>query len=208
MSSSSTVVAMSPKVRNRQNRTRQRILVESARLFTANGFENVSVEEIIDASEVARSSFYRFFSNREDLLAQIVRPVFERGRELLTTAPDSDAGAILDHILHVYLALWRDDPDAMRVSTRVGGVHFSIFRDVHESYRQELLRLLEQVAAAGILLNGNARQTGGLIARVAIRVLETYADSPRREELFIASMRGLLLAPDHRQRALAEEQPE
>ncbi len=204
MSDSSTVVAMSPKVRSRQNRTRQRILVESARLFTANGFENVSVEEIIDASEVARSSFYRFFSNREDLLAQIVRPVFERGREMLAAAPVGDAGAVMDHILHVYLSLWRDDPDAMRVSTRVGGVHFSIFRDVHEAYRTELLRLLEQVAAAGILLNGDARQTGGLIARIATRVLETYADSPRLEELFIASMRGLLLAPDYCQRALPE----
>lgn len=198
MNNPSAVVALSPKVRNRRARTRERILAESARLFIARGFENVSVEDIIAASGVARSSFYRFFANREDLLGQIVRPVFQRGRAMLSKAPQGDPRALMEHVFATYLALWREDADAMRVSTRVGGVHFSLFRDVHEAYRAELLELLKQVASAGILLNGDAQLTGSLIARTAIRVLETYADSPELSRLFTAGMRGLLLAPEYR----------
>ena len=83
-------IALSPKIRRRQGRTRQRILDESARLFIAKGFENVSVEEIIAAAEIARSSFYRFFSNREEVLANIIRPVFEQGIvELDASTPHS-----------------------------------------------------------------------------------------------------------------------
>lgn len=196
MSKPPAVVAISPKIRNRQSRTRARILRESARLFIAKGFENVSVEDIIAASEVARSSFYRFFANREDLLAQIVRPVFERGLELLRGAPDGDGRAVLEHVLATYFALWQESADAMRVSTRVGGVNFALFDDVHDLYRRALLALLERVAADGILLAGDARVAGSLIARTAIRVLETYADRPDIEVLFLASMRGLLLARD------------
>jgi len=194
MSKPPAVVAISPKIRNRQSRTRARILRESARLFIAKGFENVSVEDIIAASEVARSSFYRFFANREDLLAQIVRPVFERGLELLRDAPDGDGRAVLEHVLATYFALWQESADAMRVSTRVGGVNFALFDDVHDQYRRALLTLLERVAADGILLAGDARVAGSLIARTAIRVLETYAGHPDIEPLFLASMRGLLLA--------------
>ena len=195
MSKQPAVIAISPKIRNRQSRTRQRILQESARLFIAKGFENVSVEEIIAASEVARSSFYRFFANREDLLAQIVRPVFERGLELLRTGPDGDGRALLDHLLQCYLTLWRENAEAMQVSTRVGGVYFALFDDVHNSYREALLQLLEKIAADGILLSADARIAGGLIARTAIRVLEIYSTQDNLEALFMASMRGLLVAP-------------
>ena len=69
MSGDNAAIALSPKIRRRQGRTRQRILDVSAQKFVEHGFENVSVEDIIEAAEIARSSFYRFFSNREEVLA-------------------------------------------------------------------------------------------------------------------------------------------
>ncbi|RMF95389.1 MAG: hypothetical protein D6727_10795, partial [Gammaproteobacteria bacterium] len=72
-------------------------------------------------------------------------------------------------MLATYFALWQESADAMRVSTRVGGVNFALFDDVHDQYRRALLTLLERVAADGILLAGDARVAGSLIARTAIR---------------------------------------
>jgi AcrR family transcriptional regulator len=196
MSNGSSVVVVSPKIQHRQGRTRRRILDESARLFIARGFENVSVEEIIAAAGIARSSFYRFFSNREDVLTQIIRPVFERAADELAAIRSHDPRAMMDGIFTVYVRQWRDSPDALRVSTRVGGVHFSLFKDVHDEFRRRLLAILQQVEATGVLLNGSADYTGRLIARTAVPTLEVYAKDPDFERLFYTSMRGLLLVPE------------
>ena len=106
MPQSNATVPLSPKVRKRQSRTRQRILDESAHLFIAKGFENVSVEEIIDAAEIARSSFYRFFSNREQVLANIIRPVFEQGLlELEKISTNDPAGTMSANIRYLFATL-------------------------------------------------------------------------------------------------------
>ena len=192
---SQATVPISAKIRNRQNRTRQRILRESARLFIQKGFENVSVEEIIEAAEIARSSFYRFFSNREQVLANIIRPVFELGVRELEAIDSDDAERIMHGILQTYWDLWQASPDALRVSTRVGGVHFDLFRDIHDTYREKLTRLVERVEPSGILRNGSAEYTSRLIARSTVPVLEIYSNDPDLENLFYKTMKGLLLNP-------------
>ena len=184
---------MRPTVRRRQVRTRDRILSESASLFIAHGFANVSVEDIIAAAGIARSSFYRFFSNREDVLSHIIRPVFEQGTRALKGVDTRDARATMAGLFDAYLDVWDRSPDALRLSTRVGGVHFSLFSDLHNDYRAALLELLGHAEAAGILLNDSADASGRLIARCAVPVLEVYADSPRQADLFHQTMSGLLI---------------
>ena len=187
------VVPLSNKIQRRQQRTRDLLLRESAALFVARGFENVSVEDILAASAIARSSFYRFFSNREDVLSQIVRPVFQRGLTELDSVALDDGEAIMTGILTVYLKLWQRSPNALRLSTRLGGVYFSLFKDVHDDFRNRLMALVKAADAYGILRNDDADYSGRLIARVAVPALEVYSGDPNREQLFMTSMKGLLL---------------
>jgi len=196
MSQPAAALTLSPKIRRRQGRTRQRILDESARLFIAKGFENVSVEEIIDAAEIARSSFYRFFSNREQVLASIIRPVFEQGVVRLDAIGDKSPEGVMNGVFEMYLTLWNNSPDALRVSTRVGGVYFYLFEDVHLVFRRRLGAILKSIESSGIYLNGSADHTGRLIARTVVSVLEVYSEAPDFEQLFQQSMRGFLLNPE------------
>jgi AcrR family transcriptional regulator len=189
-------IALSPKIRRRQGRTRQRILDESARLFIAKGFENVSVEEIIAAAEIARSSFYRFFSNREEVLANIIRPVFEQGIVELDAIGDQSPETVMHGIFAMYLTLWKMSPDSLRISTRVGGVYFYLFEDIHTAFRQKLGSILRSIESSGIYLNGSADNTGRIIARTVVSVLEVYADADDFEQLFRQSMSGFLLNPE------------
>ena len=193
MQQSNATVPLSPKVRKRQSRTRQRILDESAHLFIAKGFENVSVEEIIDATEIARSSFYRFFSNREQVLANIIRPVFEHGVLELEKISTHDPAETMVGIFDTYLTLWNSSPDALRVSTRVGGVHFYLFEDVHAVFRDRLAELLKAIESSGIFINNSAEYTGRLLARTAVDVLEVYSHEKDLAKLFHKTMTGYLL---------------
>lgn len=190
-------VALSPRIRERQSRTRRRILDESAHKFIENGFENVSVEDIIAAADIARSSFYRFFSNREQVLANIVRPVFERGLVELEAIDGSDPHEVMSGIFGTYLTLWQSSPDALRVSTRVGGVYFYLFEDVHRLFREKVSALLRSIEPSGIFLNGSADRSARLLARTAVPILEVYGDQPDFERLFRSTMTGFLINPDH-----------
>lgn len=196
MSSSPPVVSISSKVRDRQDQTRRLLLEQSAELFIARGFENVSVEDILAATGIARSSFYRFFPNREALLADIVRPVFKRGLVEIKIIPDASPRQVMRGIFDAYLILWERDADALRVATRIGGVYFSLFEDVHGEFRRELVELIRRVQPSGILLNGDADYSARLIARVAVPTLEVFSANPERSGLFTAAMEGLLLRPE------------
>jgi AcrR family transcriptional regulator len=191
-----STIPLSPKVRKRQGRTRRRILDESAHLFNAKGFENVSVEEIIDAAEIARSSFYRFFSNREQVLANIIRPVFESGVVELETINSDEPAMVMSGIFDTYLKLWNSSPDALRVSTRIGGVYFYLFEDVHSVFRERLAALLDRIEPSGIFINGSAEYTGRLLARTAVHVMEVYSHEPDFAGLFHKTMKGFLLNPE------------
>ena len=188
-----TPVAMSPKVRKRQSRTRQRILDQSAHLFVTKGFENVSVEEIIEAAEIARSSFYRFFSNRDQVLANIIRPVFEHGLVELDKFKTTDPADTMSGIFDTYIKLWNNSPDALRVSTRVGGAYFYLFEDVHAVFRDRIAGLLSAIEPSGIFINGSAGHTGRLLARTAVDVLEVYSRENDFAALFHKTMTGFLL---------------
>jgi AcrR family transcriptional regulator len=183
------------KIARRQSRTRERILVESARLFLARGFSSVSVDHIVGAAEIARSSFYRFFPNREEVLASIIRPVFESGVAAMTAMAERPARQVVDGICDMYLALWTSGPEALQLATRMGGAYFRLFQDVHLQYRQVMTALLDRVQATGALLNGSGEYSARLIARSAVPLLEVYREDPAFETLFRQSMRGLLLKP-------------
>ena len=187
--------SVSPKIRSRQDGTRVRILAESATLFLTHGYENVSVEQIIAGAGIARSSFYRLFANREEVLASIIRPVFAAGLVRLGAIMARDARGVLHGIFDTYLALWAASPDALRLSTRTGGVYFELFRDLHTPFRESITRLLRLAEPDGRLLNGSADYTARLIGRTAVPVLEVYSRDPRFPDLFRSTMSGFLLTP-------------
>lgn len=186
----------SPKIASRQGRTRARIVTESAKLFLARGFESVSVDHIVAASEIARSSFYRFFPNRDEVLASIIRPVFESGVSMMQEIARQPARQVMDGLFDMYLKLWASGPDALRLATRMGGEYFRLFEDVHTTYRQALTNLVRRVQATGMLLNDSGDYSARLIARSAVPVLEVYRDDPCYQILFRQTMSGLLLKPE------------
>jgi len=51
-------------------RTKERILKAAIQLFKENGYNNVGIEEIANAAEVSRGSFYVYYKNKDDLLAE------------------------------------------------------------------------------------------------------------------------------------------
>ena len=81
------------------------LLEHSARLFAEQGFANTSLQDIADAMGISRPALYHYVSNKEELLAALVRDVLERVVEILERisgredlAPDARVEAALREI--------------------------------------------------------------------------------------------------------------
>jgi AcrR family transcriptional regulator len=57
--------------------------------FRARGYRSTSVDDIVEAAEVARGTFYKYFSDKQDLLTAVGAEIYEAGR------------AFADRIAHV-----------------------------------------------------------------------------------------------------------
>jgi AcrR family transcriptional regulator len=65
-----------PLVERKQHRARQRIVEAAGELFAARGFDGVSVTDIAERAEVGRTTFFRYFGDKQEV-------VFAREQELL-----------------------------------------------------------------------------------------------------------------------------
>jgi TetR/AcrR family transcriptional repressor of nem operon len=56
----------------RTSDARERLVEEAARLFHERSYESVGVQELCEAAEVNKGSFYHFFPSKEDLVAAVI----------------------------------------------------------------------------------------------------------------------------------------
>jgi AcrR family transcriptional regulator len=150
-----------------------RIIEAASRLFREQGYEDVKMEAIAAAAEVAIGTIYNYYRNKGDLLVAIVSlevgEVLRAGEGVIDDPPpsaedavDALVGGYVEHSLH-YLSkeMWRQ---AMAISTT-----------------QPVSPFGETYAALDLAL---ARQTCELLKKLqALRLLGPEADSASLGEL-------------------------
>ncbi len=183
----------SNKVARRRDRMRRELLDVAARRFVEKGAENVAVEEIIEEAGIARSTFYSFFANKEQLIEDIARPFFELGIEKLQGLNECKTDELMEGILTIYLTLWRRDANALLLSQYMGGKYFPLVRDLHNRFVDQLSKLFERLEEADLLRNDSAGYTARLMSRTVVSTLRIYSDDPKFESLFKNTMHGQLL---------------
>ena len=61
--------------------TKQRILTEAVKLFSKEGYEAVSVDQIAKAVGIKAPSLYKHYKNKRDIFDSILRIMEQRDRE-------------------------------------------------------------------------------------------------------------------------------
>ena len=132
------------------------LLEHSARLFASKGYANTSFQDIADAMGVSRPALYHYVSNKEEILAALVRDVLERVVEILEEcraredlAADERVELALRRIIVNHAAnttrfrlLDRSEPD---LPAEIAEVHRQARRRVLEL----LTAMIEEAVAAG-----------------------------------------------------------
>jgi len=88
----------------RKERTQRRLLEAAERLFRTQGFDATTVEEIAEAADVAKGTFFNYFESKESVLGVIL---YTRIQPLLATPPGAGQPAD-ERILQLIVALWEE----------------------------------------------------------------------------------------------------
>jgi AcrR family transcriptional regulator len=131
--------------RSRRQLVSDELLEHSATLFAAKGYANTSFQDIADAMGVSRPSLYHYVSNKEEILAAVLRDVLER---VVTILEEATARTDLDEDGRVAEALRRIVVNNARNTTRFRLLDRSEpdlpaeLADAHQRARRRVLELL------------------------------------------------------------------
>lgn len=81
------------------NNTKERIVAAAWKLFYDEGFENTTVEEIVDLSGTSKGSFYHYFSSKDGLLSSLSLVFDEKYEQLTDTL--ADKGDAIEKLMYL-----------------------------------------------------------------------------------------------------------
>jgi AcrR family transcriptional regulator len=162
-----------PLVERKRRQARQRIVQAAEELFLARGFDNVSVSDIAERAEVGRTTFFRYFGDKQEV-------AFAKGEELLETiaAADGDdtaaplsATEAIEQLCPIVLALSAQvtaDPEAY---TR----HFQLVEQNPELRARDALKMQQIADTLSDLLihRGTDEATALFAAQIALACYQT-----------------------------------
>ena len=125
---------------------RRRILEEGFRLFSQRGIETVTMPEIAEAAGVGRSSLYRYFSAKSDLVVAVGTWKWEeyiRTQQAAIPAAELTnltAAEHLDRYLELFLELYRNERDILRFNQ-----FFNIYIRSEQPSREQMSPYLDMI---------------------------------------------------------------
>ena len=155
--------------RNSRN-TRGRIVSAAWQLFYEQGYEHTTVEEIIEASETSKGSFYHYFDGKDALLSTL-SDLFDEKYEALMETMDPAMPA-LDQLLFLNSELFRtiENSVSLELLARLLSTQLVTSGDKHLlDYRRTYYRLLRKIISRG-------REEGQLTDRLSVsEMVKLYA---------------------------------
>jgi AcrR family transcriptional regulator len=101
-----------PLIERKQRQARQRIVAAADELFAARGFDAVSVNDIAEHAEVGRTTFFRHFGDKQEV-------VFAREQELLDLIAAEHVERIADGVGTLLEAVRALEPVLLRLLERM-----------------------------------------------------------------------------------------
>jgi TetR/AcrR family transcriptional repressor of nem operon len=172
----------------RTSDARERLIDQAARLFHARSYESVGVQELCDAAEVNKGSFYHFFPSKEDLAAAVIDAQWESTRTLVFEPSLAYDVPPLARIERLFKALSRTQRGAKRDTGRTPGCPLANLAGELSTHEPKLRRKLARVYA-----EMQSRLADTLRAAVMAHELPAATDVDAKAEALLALSEGAML---------------
>jgi AcrR family transcriptional regulator len=131
--------------------TQQMLLAAAVRLFSANGYDQTSLQEIAEEAGLTKGALYYHFKSKEDVLRRVHDDMIEE--IIADSRPVVEAGLTpaetLRELIHVHMRAIEMRGDSIRVFLRERrGFSAANWRDI-KKHRDEIETMFVDVIAAG-----------------------------------------------------------
>ncbi|GGC01959.1 TetR family transcriptional regulator [Marinobacterium zhoushanense] len=86
-----------------KERSRQRILMTAARLFAQQGFDQVSIDQVMSAAGMTRGAFYAHFTSKSELYGEAILTAARNARDT-RLGPNAETDQHLERVVNAYLS--------------------------------------------------------------------------------------------------------
>lgn len=114
---------MSPRNRQKNQEIRQesmqRIMDAAFTLIARQGYESTSIAQIASKAGVSKGLLYNYFTNKEDLLEQLIHNAAAQAEKVMADLISDDPAMTLENILRWLFRELRERPDYFRIMTEL-----------------------------------------------------------------------------------------
>lgn len=136
---------------------RDQIIEAAERLFYEKGYEQTSVQDVLDALSLSKGGFYHYFQSKIELLEAVCRRQSVRDAEEMTAAVARQEGAVakLNTLLRYCGLLRRDRMDFALLVLRVGylGGSLQLRACLREGLMETALPMMREIILEGMAEN-------------------------------------------------------
>jgi AcrR family transcriptional regulator len=128
---------------------RERILENASELFAAKGYHGTTIDEIVQATGIAKGTFYIYFDSKEELLVEVIKKLIDKTLERIDREMEEkkeiDAVALIEVKGQAMLELYLKNSELlyMLLGEAVGNPR--LMNQVKEVYEQLTHRLVEDL---------------------------------------------------------------
>jgi AcrR family transcriptional regulator len=156
-------------------RTREALQEAATGLFSRQGFDRTTVEEIADACEVSPRTFFRYFPTKEDVLFADAEARRERLLAVIAERPPAEEPfAALREAMRTLTDDYRGDRDALVTRSKIvaASPHLQAYKAEHQhGWEADVVDVLARRAlASGIPASRDELQLVTAVATAALRV--------------------------------------
>ncbi|MEW1903437.1 TetR family transcriptional regulator [Streptomyces sp. NPDC086147] len=161
----------------KKQRTRDALIRVALELFTAQGYERTTVDEIVEAVEVSQRTFFRYFSSKEEVAFAVQQMVEERFVRSLEQRPPAEGP--LDAMRNAVLSSWDTIGEAITAVVPV------------ELYLRTF-RLIESTPALLAVHLRRSTEMEETIARIIAEREGVDVDADPRPRIAVAAFSGVM----------------
>ena len=156
-------------------RTREALQEAAMGLFSRQGFDHTTIEEIADACEVSPRTFFRYFPTKEDVLFADGEARRARLLAVIAERPASEPPFVaLSEAMRTLADDYRDDRDALVARFQIVGAspHLQAYKAEHQhGWEADVVDVLARRAlATGSSVSRDELQLVTAVATAALRV--------------------------------------
>ena len=178
-------------------RRKLELLKIAYRLFLSKGFENTSVDEIIEAAGIAKGTYYYHFESKEQMLEEVIDMMLDAEEEKARTVLTSDM-PVPQKLISVIASFRPDESEASIQDTlhRPENIvmHEKINRKMHDRIIPILTELTEQGISEGLFDCDRIPQRMRVIMILGSAIFDEGDYTDDDVSVFIDTAEGLLKA--------------